>query len=246
MGGHREVAAHHTLDDVHAGPVPRPHHSPSRSETKTAQRCIQLRLRLREGPVQLASRLRIAPSTVHRVLVAARLNRHSGFDRSTGEPVRRYEHDHPGAMLHIDVKKLGNIPDGRGWRYVGRQQGEKDRAATPEKSKNEYYNPSMGKAYIHTAIDHHFRVAYAAIHDDETALTATAVLVRAVEWFNARGNIVEGVLSDNGGAYRSHLWQDTCVELVIKHKRTRPYRPQTNSKVERFHRTLADGWAYTR
>ena len=104
----------------------------------------------------------------------------------------------------------------------------------------------MGNAYVHTVIDDHSRVGYAEIHDDETALTATAVLVRAVEWFNQRGVTVERVLSDNGGAYRSHLWRDTCAELGIRHKRTRPYRPQTNGKIERFHRTLADGWAYAR
>ena len=104
----------------------------------------------------------------------------------------------------------------------------------------------MGMASVHTVIDDHSRVAYAEIHDDETARTATAVLVRAVEWFNARGVTVERVLSDNGGAYRSHLWRDTCAELGIRHKRTRPYRPQTNGKIERFLRTLADGWAYAR
>ena len=224
----------------------RPHHSPNKTSPKVTRRCIQLRLRLREGPVQLACRLGIAPSTVHRILTDAHLNRLSHVDRATGEPVRRYEHDHPGAMLHVDVKKLGNIPDGGGWRYVGRRQGEKNRAATPGKLRSKYYDPLMGKAYVHTVIDDYSRVAYAEIHDDETAHTATAVLVRAVEWFNARGVTVERVLSDNGGAYRSHLWRDTCHELGIKHKRTRPYRPQTNGKIERFHRTLADGWAYAR
>ena len=194
----------------------------------------------------MTSRLGIAPSTVHRNLVDARLSRLSHVDRSTGEPVRSYEHDHPGAMLHVDVKKLGNIPDGGGWRYVGRQQGDRNRAATPDKPMNKYRDPLMGKAYVHTVIDDHSRVAYAEIHDDETAFTATAVLVRAVEWFNARGVAVERVLSDNGGAYKSHLWRDTCTELGITHKRTRPYRPQTNGKIERFHRTLADGWAYAR
>ena len=224
----------------------RPHHSPSKTDQATTKHCIQLRLRLREGPVQLACRLGIAPSTVHRILVDARLNRLSHVDRATGEPVRRYEHDHPGAMLHVDVKKLGNIPDGGGWRYVGRQQGDRNRAATPDKPMNKYRDPLMGKAYVHTVIDDHSRVAYAEIHDDETAFTATAVLVRAVEWFNARGVAVERVLSDNGGAYKSHLWRDTCTELGITHKRTRPYRPQTNGKIERFHRTLADGWAFAK
>ena len=116
----------------------RPHRSPNKTSPTTAKRCIQLRLRLREGPVQLAYRIGVAPSTVHRILVDVHLNRLSHVDRATGEPVRRYEHDHPGAMLHVDVKKLGNIPDGGGWRYVGRQQGDRNRAATPAKPKNKH------------------------------------------------------------------------------------------------------------
>ena len=224
----------------------RPKTSPNKTDKATTKRCVSLRIRLREGPVQLAARLGIALSTVHRILAGARLNRLSYMDRETGEPIRRYEHPHPGSLVHVDVKKLGNIPDGGGWRYVGRQQGDRNRAATPDKPMNKYRDPLMGKAYVHTVIDDHSRVAYAEIHDDETAFTATAVLVRAVEWFNARGVAVERVLSDNGGAYKSHLWRDTCTELGITHKRTRPYRPQTNGKIERFHRTLADGWAYAR
>ena len=219
----------------------RPHRSPNRTSGKTSRRCIDLRLRLREGPVQLACRLGISPSTVHRILVAAHLNRLSHVDRATGEPVRRYEHDHPGSMLHVGVKKLGNIPDGGGWRYVGRQRGEKNRAATPSKPKNRYRDPLTGNAYVHTVIDDHSRVAYAEIHDAETALTATAVLVQAVEWFNQWGVTVERVLSDNGGACRADRWRDTCEALSITPKRTRPYRPQTNGKIERFHRTMADG-----
>ena len=116
----------------------RPHHSPNKTHPKVVKRCIGLRMRLREGPVQLAPRLGIAPSTVHRILSSCHLNRLTQVDRATGEPVRRYEHDHPGAMLHVDVKKLGNIPDGGGWRYVGRRQGEKNRA-TPGKPKNRHY-----------------------------------------------------------------------------------------------------------
>ena len=224
----------------------RPHRSPNKTNHATAKRCIQLRLRLREGPVQLACRLGIAPSTVHRILVDAHLNRLSHVDRATGEPVRRYEHDHPGAMLHVDVKKLGNIPDGGGWRYVGRQQGDRNRAATPDKPRNKWRDPLMGKAYVHTVIDDHSRVAYAEIHDDETAVTATGVLRNAVAWFAQRGVVIERVLSDNGPAYVSHLWRDVCAQLEIKHSRTRPYRPQTNGKIERFHRTLADGWGYAR
>lgn len=95
-------------------------------------------------------------------------------------------------------------------------------------------------------IDDHSRVAYAEICSDEKAATAIGVLRRAVAWFAERGVTVERVLSDNGSAYRSHVWADACAELSIRHKRTRPYRPQTNGKIERFHRTLADGWAYAR
>jgi transposase InsO family protein len=183
---------------------------------------------------------------VHAVLVRCRLNRLSHLDRVTGEPIRRYEHPHPGAMLHVDVKKLGQVPDGGGWRYVGRQQGDRNRAATAGKPRNVHRKPKMGTTYVHTVIDDHSRVAYAEIHDDETKETATAVLRRAVAWFGARGVTVERVLSDNGSCYKSHLWADTCAELNIVHKRTRPYRPQTNGKIERFHRTLADGWAFKR
>jgi hypothetical protein len=117
--------------------------------------------------------LGIAPSTVHRILTSVHLNRLSHVDRATGEPIRRYEHDHPGSMVHVDVKKLGNIPDGGGWRYVGRRQGEKNRARTPGKPRNKHSDPLLGYAYVHTVIDDHSRVAYAEIHDDETAQTAT-------------------------------------------------------------------------
>ena len=129
---------------------------------------------------------------------------------------------------------------------MGRQQGERNRVATPGKPRNAHYNPKIGTAFVHTVIDDHSRVAYAEIHDDETAATAIGVLRNAVDWFTARGITVERVLSDNGSAYRSHAWRDTCAELGITPKRTRPYRPQTNGKIERFHRTMADGWAFGR
>jgi transposase InsO family protein len=104
----------------------------------------------------------------------------------------------------------------------------------------------MRHAFVHTVIDDNSRVAYAETHDNETAETAIGVLRRAVSWFEARGVSVERVLSDNGSAYRSHAWRDACNELGIRPKKTRPYRPQTNGKIERFHRTLADGWAFSR
>jgi transposase InsO family protein len=224
----------------------RPRSMPAKTPIAVTRRIVSLRLRKRIGPVQLAAATGVAPSTAHRVLARCGLSRLSHVDRATGEPVRRYEHQTPGAMLHVDVKKLGNIPDGGGWRFVGRSQGAKNRAATPGKPKNRHHNPKMGHAFVHTVIDDHSRVAYAEVHDDETAATATGVLRRAVAWFGARGITVQRVLSDNGSAYVSHLWRDTCAELGLRHTRTRPRRPQTNGKIERFHRTLADGWGYAR
>jgi transposase InsO family protein len=173
-------------------------------------------------------------------------DRLSHVDIRTGDPIRRYEHDHPGALIHVDVKKLGNIPDGGGWRFVGRAQGSKNRRTTEGLTRSRSYDPNLGHAFIHTVIDDHSRVAYAEIHDNEKTDTAVEVLRRAVSWFGIRGVSVERVLSDNGACYRSHTWRNTCAELQIQPKRTRPYRPQTNGKIERFHRTMANEWAFAR
>jgi transposase InsO family protein len=224
----------------------RPRHQPRRTSAPVVRRVLELRWRKRLGPLQLAARTGIAASTVHKILVRNRLNRLNYVDRATGEPVRRYEHPYPGSLIHVDVKKLGNIPDGGGWRFVGRQRGDWNRQSTPGKPRNARSQPSLGHAFVHTVIDDHTRIAYAEVHDDETALTATAVLARAVAWYTARGIIVERVLSDNGSPYKSRLWQATCDALGITVKKTRPRRPQTNGKIERFHRTMADGWAYAR
>ena len=224
----------------------RPGSSPSRTSRPVVRKIVHLRWRKRLGPVQIAGKLNMPASTVHAVLVRCRLNRLSHVDRRPGEPIRRYEHEYPGSLVHVDVKKLGNIPDGGGWRYVGRRQGHRNRAATPGKSKSANREPQMGTAFVHTVIDDHSRVAYAEIHNDEKAITAVAVLTRATAWFAARGVQVERVLSDNGSCYKSRLWKQTCDELGITAKKTRPYRPQTNGKIERFHRTLADGWAFSR
>jgi transposase InsO family protein len=190
----------------------------------------------------------MAASTVHAVLVHCRVNRLSHIDRDTGEPLRRYEHPHAGSLIHVDVTKSANIPDGGGRRYLGRQQGRRNQEVTArrtgERGKN--HRPAIGTAFVHTLIDDHSRTAYAEICADEKAATAIGMLRRAVAWFSERGLTVERVLSDNGSAYKSYAWRDACAELAITHKRTRPYRPQTNGKIERFHRTLADGWAYPR
>lgn len=224
----------------------RPRTSPARTPQAAVKQIVALRWRKRLGPVQIAYRLGLAASTVHAVLVRCRINRLRYIDRVTGEKIRRYEHPYPGSMIHVDVTKFGNIPDGGGHRFVGRQAGDKNRAATPDKPRNANHTPKMGTAFVHTVIDDHSRIAYAEIHDDEKSVTAIAVLERAVAWFAARDVVVERVLSDNGSAYRSHAWRDACAELAITPKRTRPYRPQTNGKIERFHRTLNDGWAYAR
>jgi len=224
----------------------RPHSHPNRTPQAVVKKIVHLRIKKRLGAVQIAGRLGMPSSTVHAVLVRCRLNRLSHVDVKTGEPARRYEHETPGALIHVDVKKLGNIPDGGGWRFVGRSQGDRNRASTPGKAKNRHHNPLMRHAFVHTVIDDHSRVAYAEIHDDETAATAIGVLQRAVSWFADHGVTVERVLSDNGSAYRSHAWRHACADLGVKPKFTRPRRPQTNGKIERFHRTLADGWAYSR
>lgn len=224
----------------------RPHRSPTRTSRQTVKKIVALRWRQRLGPVTIGAALGMPASTVHAVLVRAKVNRLHHIDIRTGEVVRRYEHEKPGAMIHVDVKKLGNIPEGGGWRYVGRAQGDRNRRATPGTGLSANHKPLLGTAFVHTVIDDHSRVAYAEIHGDERADTAVGVLHRAVSWFAARGVTVERVLSDNGSAYRSGAWRDACTQLGITPKKTRPYRPQTNGKIERFHRTLAEGWAFAR
>lgn len=208
------------------------------------RKIVHLRWKKRLGPIGMGARLNLPASTVHAVLVRCRLNRLHHVDVRTGEPIRRYEHEKPGAMIHVDVKKIGKIPDSGGHRFVGRQQGSRNIRATTGRPTN-MRGQLAGTSFVHTVIDDHSRVAYAEIHNDETVATAIGVLRRAVSWFEARGVTVERVLSDNGSAYRSHAWRDVCNELGIKPKKTRPYRPQTNGKIERFHRTLADGWAFS-
>jgi transposase InsO family protein len=225
----------------------RPHHQPNRTPAPVVRKIVHLRWKQRLGPVEIADRLGMQSSTVYAVLVRCRLNRLTHIDRATGERIRRYEHEKPGDLIHVDVKKLGRVPDGGGWRYVGKQQGEKNRSATVARTgaaRSKWRGPLIGTCFLHTVIDDHSRVAYVEARDDETKETATEVLCNAVAWFAARGVVVQRVLSDNGSCYKSHLWRDTCAELGIIPKKTRPYRPQTNGKIERFHRTLAEGWAF--
>jgi transposase InsO family protein len=208
----------------------RPHSMPTKTSPEMVRQIVRVRWRRRVGPVQIAGELGLPASTVHAVLVRCRINRLSRIDRVTGEPIRRYEHDHPGSMIHVDVTKFGNIPDGGGWRYVGQLQGDRNRANTIDRGGSRRA-PLLGTAYLHTVIDDHSRVAYVEICADEKGATAVGVLQRAVAWFAERGVTVERVLSDNGSAYKSHAWRDACAELGIRPKKTRPYRPQTNGKI---------------
>ncbi|GAA1223799.1 hypothetical protein GCM10009655_23580 [Rhodoglobus aureus] len=208
----------------------RPHRSPNRTSQEMVRKIGHLRWKQRLGPVAIGWKLAMPASTVHAVLVRCRLNRLHHVDKRTEEVVRRYEHDHPGSMIHVDVTKFGNIPDGGGHRFVGRQQGEKNRAATRGASRSDGNRKRIGKAFVHTVIDDNSRVAYAEIHDDETAATAIGVLRRAVSWFAARGITVQRVLSDNGSAYKSHAWRDACVELGITPKTTRPTDPRPTER----------------
>jgi transposase InsO family protein len=212
------------------------------------RRIVKLRWRKRLGPVQIRGQLGVPASTVHAVLTRCRINRLSHIDRVTGEPIRRYEHEYAGSMIHVDVTKYANIPDGGGHKFLSMQQSRRNARQTARRTgeRGKGYRPRIGIAFVHTVIDDHSRVAYAEICTDEQAATAIGVLQRAVAWFAERGVSVQRVLSDNGAAYRSYAWRDACAELNITAKRTRPYRPQTNGKIERFHRTLADGWAYAR
>jgi len=221
----------------------RPHHSPRRTPTRTERRIIKVRVLRRWGPTRIAYLLGLNPATVHRVLTRYRLPKLACLDRATGQPVRRYERDRPGELIHVDIKKLGNIPDGGGHRAVGRHTGTRNRCAMPGIRRTSRGEPRLGYSYLHNAVDDHSRLAYSEILPDETQETAVAFWTRAQAWFTA-GITVERVLTDNGSCYRSRLWKDTLAKAGITHKRTRPYRPQTNGKVERFNRTMLNEWAY--
>ena len=225
----------------------RPHHSPRRTPTRTERRIIKVRLARRWGPARIAFLLRLNPATVHRVLTRYRLARLSHLDRGTGRVVRRYERDAPGDLVHVDIKKLGNIPDGGGHKVHGRAVGNRNsHASAPIANSGSGPRTKLGYAYLHNAVDDHSRLAYTEILADETKQTAAAFWKRAHAFFADAGITVARVLTDNGSCYRSHLWRDTLADQGITHKRTRPYRPQTNGKVERFNRTLMDEWAYAK
>jgi transposase InsO family protein len=221
----------------------RPRRCPRRTPSRTERRIIKVRVTRRWGPARIGWLLGLHPSTVHRVLARYRLARLAWLDRGTGAVVRRYEHAAPGDLVHVDVKKLGRIPDGGGHRVAGRSQGKLNSRRSATARKNSH--PVIGYSYLHTALDDHSRLAYSEILGDEKKETAAAFWARAAAWYASCGITVRRVLTDNGACYRSRAFAE-ALGTDISHKRTRPYRPQTNGKVERFHRTLADEWAYAR
>ena len=220
----------------------RPHRSPRRTPTRVERRIIKVRVIRRWGPARIAYLLGLHPSTVHRVLSRYRLARLKWLDRATGRVVRRYEHAAPGDLVHVDVKKLGKIPGGGGWRVHGRAVGKRNAMANTAQRKNNH--PVIGYHFLHTAIDDHSRLAYSELLPNELGATAAEFWSRARLWFADQGISVARVLSDNGACYRSRVF--AAALGPAQHKWTRPYRPQTNGKVERFNRTLLEEWAYAR
>ncbi|UNZ17887.1 IS481 family transposase [Streptomyces sp. 891-h] len=213
----------------------RPRHCPGQTPPATEAQVVRMRREHRIGPLRLAARTGPAASTCHRILARCGMPPLAALDRATGEPVRRYERSRPGELVHIDVKKLGRIPDGGGHKVHGR-------ADSPNKDRRH----GKGYACLHTALDDHSRLAYTENLPDEKAPTCAAFLRRATAWFARHGITIERVLTDNAWAYTQKTWKTTCHDLGIRPRYTRPWRPQTNGKVERFHRTLLEEWAYQR
>lgn len=218
----------------------RPRSSPSQLPRRAEHRIVALRFSRQWGPHRIGYHLGIPRSTVGRVLARYRMPLLAHLDRSTGLPVRRpaplrYEVAAPGELVHVDIKKLGRIPDGGGHRMLGRQAGSKN--------NDGHGRGGRGYAFLHHAVDDHSRLAYSEILENERKETAAAFWERANAYFATSGIVVTAVMTDNGFCYRSTAFA-TALGAGVKHRRTRAYRPQTNGKVERFNRTLAAEWAY--
>jgi transposase InsO family protein len=205
----------------------RPHRSPRQTHPIVVEEILRLRRRRQTGR-QIASRLGSSPATVARVLAREGLSRLKNLDPK--QPVRRYQRDHPGELIHIDIKKLGRIQV-VGHRITGNRRQRARRA---------------GWEFVHVAVDDASRLAYAEVLANERSPTAVAFLRRLVAWYSSHGITVTGIMTDNGSCYRSHRFASACRRLGLRHLRTRPYRPCTNGKAERFIQTLLRGWAYHR
>ena len=219
----------------------RPRCSPRRVPPRVERRIERLRRREKLGPVRIGQRLGMPASTVHRVLVRLGLARLAWLDRPTGRVIRRYERDRPGELVHVDVKKLGKIRDGGGWRVHGRDSA----LARAQHNAGRRVGGRVGYDYVHSAVDDHSRLAYSEVLPDETGATCAAFLRRAAAFFAAHGVHVQGVMTDNALNYtRSREFLAALRDLDAAHRRIPPFHPQVNGKVERFNRTLLDEWAY--
>lgn len=221
----------------------RPRSCPRKTSTRREAAVVVARLLHRTGPLRIAASTGVPARTVSRILARYDLPPLSWLDPLTGHTIRasratanRYERERPGELVHIDVKKLGRIPDGGGWR-----------ADPAQSNRNHHGNrQQLGFDYIHAVIDDHSRLAYAEIQPDEKGATAAGVLTRAAEFF-ARNGIqqIERVLSDNAFAYRnSSAFKDAVARIGAEQRFIKPHCPWTNGKVERLNRTLATEWAY--
>lgn len=216
----------------------RPRRMPNRTPPRVDKRVLAARRRRRRGAVVLAAELGLNPSTVGRILRRHQVPHLAAIDPVTGGRIRssrrsenRYEHPTPGSMIHVDVKKLGKIPHGGGWRLHGRSEAVRGRGT--------------GYDYVHTAIDDHTRLAYSEIHNDEKDMTCAAFLHRALAWFTTQGVHARRVLTDNAKVYRIGTdWGWVCSAWQLKRRFTKPACPWTNGKAERFNRTLLTEWAY--
>ena len=211
-----------------------PRRVPARTEPSRVEAIERLR-RLRMTAAEIAEVLSMALSTVSRWLKKIGLGRRSRLEPP--EPPNRYERSAPGELVHLDVKKLGRIK-GAGHRMVGHRESQ--RKVTRQGRRI----GALGWEFVHVCVDDATRLAYAEVLPDEKGPTAAGFLHRAVAWFASLGVKVEAVISDNGACYRSRAHAATCSELGLRHIFTRPYRPRTNGKAERFIQTLTDRWAY--
>lgn len=211
----------------------RPHRQPRITAPETVEAILRARVERRWGPHRIGPLLGLAPSTVYAVLARTGYSRLRDADRSSGVPMR-YVHDHPGALVHQDHKKLGRIPVGGGHRVLGR-----DRAPHSHRA-------GLGHDHLEVVVDDATRLAYVAVVPDESAASAARALLDAAVWFAAHGVRIERVLTDNGKAYTSAAYERATSSIDARHKLTRPYRPQTNGKAERFIKTLLAEWAYGR
>jgi len=228
----------------------RPRRSPMRCPRRLERRIVKLRYLRRWGPHRISYHLGVPRSTVGRVLDRYRMPLLSHLDQASGLPVRkpkpiRYEVAGPGELVHVDIKKLGRIPDGGGWRVFGRGSIQ-DRCAgvARDRAGRAGAAASRGYTFLHHAVDDFSRLAYSEQLADERKETAAAFWLRAKTFFAAAGIAVTAVMTDNGACYRSRAFAE-ALGTGVKHRKTRPYRPQTNGKVERFNRTLTSEWAYT-